>query len=471
MTKEDLLKEFLPLFNTHREGVESFITNQTDDFVINRILDIEKNHLALVQLNQMLVFSKAGAVSQGFFEYYWCEVPPEHNYRIKTLGYYPKQFDSAQKFDNISTTSQLFFGFYRIFVDCLYNFGNITVGYNKLRKLNKQELVEFFKRKRIDFVNIMQRGAALKFDHIDPEKKYLISENVCKNFGDNIDIESGLEKHLIESYKKAKSRGIKRIRIKNLLNEEYAPDQDRQLQFEITAEDIKDKEVQNEEEIRALIKPIALDYIEARKAARKNTNLYLSLVNDLDVYVATSMRNKKDFLAVSGFIERLFHAEELKTLDLRYFDPTMSAADGHEDKGIIECLMVKSAKVLIYSAGEKESYGKDAEAAMALSLGKPVIFYCEKADKNNLFKNIHPLTRLICFETGVVCGAIICNTEKEVQEIIRRIFYNDMLFELKQDENKQGYYKLYEKKTQSVIRIQTDDKLLESSFWNFYNSK
>ena len=42
----------------------------------------------------------------------------------------------------------------------------------------------------------------------------------------------------------------------------------------------------------------------------------------------------------------------------------MSAARGHEDKGLIECLMVKCAKVLIYTEGEKESYGKDAEAAM-----------------------------------------------------------------------------------------------------------
>jgi hypothetical protein len=57
---------------------------------------------------------------------------------------------------------------------------------------------------------------------------------------------------------------------------------------------------------------------------------------------------------------------------LRYFDPTLSAAGGHEDKGLIECLMVKCAKLLVSCAGDKESYGKDAEAAMALSLGKPV---------------------------------------------------------------------------------------------------
>ncbi len=92
----------------------------------------------------------------------------------------------------------------------------------------------------------------------------------------------------------------------------------------------------------------------------------------------------------------------------RYFDPTLSAAGGHEDKGLIECLMVKCAKVLVYSAGEKESYGKDAEAAMALSLGKPVIFYCDQELRREvLSRDVHPLSRLIEFDTGIAVGAMV----------------------------------------------------------------
>ena len=52
----------------------------------------------------------------------------------------------------------------------------------------------------------------------------------------------------------------------------------------------------------------------------------------------------------------------MSDLNLRYFDPTLSAALGHEE-GLIECLMVKCAKILVYCAGKNESYGKDAEAA------------------------------------------------------------------------------------------------------------
>src|SRR5207253_11121410 len=88
----------------------------------------------------------------------------------------------------------------------------------------------------------------------------------------------------------------------------------------------------------------------------------------------------------------------------------------------VECSMVKCAKVLIYTEGEKESYGKDAEAAMALSLGKPVIFYCDRGVKTSFYRNVHPLSRLIDFRLGVAVGAIVTDDIDEVAELLRRIF-------------------------------------------------
>src|SRR5438128_3092293 len=138
------------------------------------------------------------------------------------------------------------------------------------------------------------------------------------------------------------------------------------------------------------------------------------MVNDLDVYVATSMRNRQDFRDMATTCDAIFSEPKLKDLNLRYFDPTLSAAKGHEDKGIIECLMVKCAKVLVYCEGEKESYGKDAEAAMALSLGKPVIFFCDHGKKTNFYRDVHPLARLIDFCTGVAVGAILTDKTFDV---------------------------------------------------------
>jgi hypothetical protein len=89
------------------------------------------------------------------------------------------------------------------------------------------------------------------------------------------------------------------------------------------------------------------------------------MVNELDVYVATSMRISQDFEQMAHICEQIFSAKDLQDFNLWYFDPTLCAARSHEDEGLTECLMVKCAKVLVYCAGEKESYGKDAEVAMA----------------------------------------------------------------------------------------------------------
>jgi hypothetical protein len=205
--------------------------------------------------------------------------------------------------------------------------------------------------------------------------------------------------------------------------------------------------------------------------ASRNTELYLSMVNDLDVYVATSMRSRQNFRDMATACEKIFSDVRLKKFHLRYFDPTMSAARGHEDKGLIECLMVKCAKVVVYTEGEKESYGKDAEAAMALSLGKPVIFYCDKGVKTRFYRDVHPLSRLIDFRSGVAVGAIVTDDVDQVTELLRRMFENEMEYEFRHHDLRRGYLKLHEKLTDSVVRLQTDDDLLTATFWKNYHNR
>ena len=193
------------------------------------------------------------------------------------------------------------------------------------------------------------------------------------------------------------------------------------------------------------------------------------MVNDLDVYVATSMRTRQNFRAMADACDAIFSDPKLKELQLRYFNPTLSAAEGHEDKGLTECLMVKCAKALVYCAGESESYGKDAEAAMALSLGKPVIFYCDAAGTRANFMWVHPFCRLIDFSSGVAVGSLVASTTSEVSELLFRIFENKMEYEL--EHPKGGYFRLKDKLTGSVVRIQTGDALLRETFWNYYHNK
>ena len=129
--------------------------------------------------------------------------------------------------------------------------------------------------------------------------------------------------------------------------------------------------------------------------------------------------------------------------------------------------MVKCAKALVYCAGEKDSYGKDAEAAMALSLGKPVVFYCDQEQKQRFFRDIHPLSRLIEFKTGIAVGAIATDSIKDVCTLLYRIFENKMEYEL--DQPKPNYLRLKEKLTGSIVRLQTNDQMLAETFWNHYH--
>jgi hypothetical protein len=247
----------------------------------------------------------------------------------------------------------------------------------------------------------------LPLEPIARDDRYLIAEIACKTYDPADETTPILTEFMKERYKQQSAAGKKIITVRELVSSvpkqaKYTSDQ---LSFSL--DEVLDREVRSEEEIADAIDPIRQKFQTARERALKNTQLYLSMIADLDIYVATSMRRREDFRAMAEFCDTVFRDEKLTDLKLRYFDPTRSAAIGHEDKGLIECLMVKCAKVLVYNAGTSDSFGKDVEAAMALSLGKPVIFFCDVETRRSFYRDVHPLSRLINFESGVAVGAIV----------------------------------------------------------------
>ena len=90
--------------------------------------------------------------------------------------------------------------------------------------------------------------------------------------------------------------------------------------------EVLDDYVGNEAEIVAKIEPLLNRFKAARNKALANTNMYVSMIGDLDVYVATSMRNREDFRTMADFCDQIFSSNRLKDFSLRYFDPTLSAA-------------------------------------------------------------------------------------------------------------------------------------------------
>jgi len=113
---------------------------------------------------------------------------------------------------------------------------------------------------------------------------------------------------------------------------------------------------------------------QVQEAALRNTDVYLTW-DHLDVYVATSMRNKWEYEEVFDFVDKLFRSPVLTPMKLRYFDPTQSKCRTSRDKGLLEGLMLKRAYCTIYMAQETDTLGKDSELANTLAQGKPVIAY------------------------------------------------------------------------------------------------
>ena len=116
---------------------------------------------------------------------------------------------------------------------------------------------------------------------------------------------------------------------------------------------------------------------EIKESSRRgflNTSHYLAL-DYMDVYVATSMRERWEFEDVSATANRIFSFPVLKNLKLRYFDPTQSFLENRVDKGLVEALMLKRARCTIYMAQETDTFGKDSELATTLAQGKPVIVF------------------------------------------------------------------------------------------------
>jgi hypothetical protein len=114
--------------------------------------------------------------------------------------------------------------------------------------------------------------------------------------------------------------------------------------------------------------------VEIVERGKRNQDAYL-VSDHLDVYIATSMRERHEYLMVYNTTRAIFSHRSLKNLKVRYFDPTQAYCIDRIDKGLAEGLMLKRAKCTIYFAQESDTFGKDSELASTLAQGKPVIAY------------------------------------------------------------------------------------------------
>lgn len=461
----ETLKFFFPgAFETGSD----FVGSSDGQLLLKRLSEIKNEPLHLTNFNQLLHLNHEAGISQGCFRYYFQTVPENHPYPVMKIS----DKNPPLNHQGIESMEQLFWGIRRFYVDGLLYWGNLRSAYRDLRKMSFQELEKFYEEKRFPTKQMTDRGEVLPFYKIQVDDRYLISETACKAYsGANTESTTIVEELLLSAFKRKRKS---RVKISELFDEKsQIAKNDRQDQFmlQLATEEFMDDYVETEEELKEKIHAIADRFVGARESALKNTRLYLSIVNELDVYVATSMRKREDFRNMARESREIFTSKKLREINIRYFDPTNSATDAHEDKGLLECLMVKCAKAVLYFAGDRDSYGKDSEIAMALSLGKPVIILCpdnaEGKQREKFFRDIHPLSRLIEFETGIAIGAMVTRDRKVAAELLSRIFRNEMEYKL--ETKSEGYFVLKEKLTGSTVRLQTSWSMLQESFWNYYH--
>jgi hypothetical protein len=129
----------------------------------------------------------------------------------------------------------------------------------------------------------------------------------------------------------------------------------------------------------AVAKQQERDRLEVVEIGKANQTAYLAS-DHLDVYVATSMRQRHEFLAVNKLTRAIFAHPDLASLNLRYFDPTQAYCKDRIDKGLSEALMLRRARCTIYLAQETDTLGKDSELASTLAQGKPVVAFVPSVD-------------------------------------------------------------------------------------------
>jgi hypothetical protein len=275
--------------------------------------------------------------------------------------------------------------------------------FNEIMLLLNQDRVEkaffnfFFEREKDKIsLNDIRKGvirfrgyAMLCFGNFRFAYKQLITKKSVE------DINESLESYCIDSIEaknKLNNRPIKMIEIDRIAKDKTwylgeTTGNTLQKESEILLKEFKKKKnsVKNNKLLKFanLIVKMAKEMEKAQDKGLKNTDIYLTW-DYMDVYIATSMRNKWEFEETYDFINYVFNDNRLK--NLRYFDPTQCICANPKDKGLIEGLMLKRAACTIYMAQESDTMGKDSELAATLAQSKPVIAYVPKYESDEEIK-------------------------------------------------------------------------------------
>ena len=190
--KKELLKGFA-LFSLGTGGIGSWLGEDTDDVILERLARVESDPIRKVQMTQLLALGNEAPLSDGFFQYYWLSTPTKHPYDVTRLPKYNSKWSGSV---GIVSLDHLFWGLYRLYTDGLLWFGDVRTAYRSLRNKSLEQPVSFFEERRFNTDLIKKRGLALPLANIVRDDRYLISEQACKSYGESPETPSDLKRAL-----------------------------------------------------------------------------------------------------------------------------------------------------------------------------------------------------------------------------------------------------------------------------------
>lgn len=448
--------------------------NQVSEFfqVIRTTIPILKDETLPAGLEETLVslFTKGIFLDRervNIILSYWHLPPMSENF----FNYYFK--------DILIKKEDIINGLNAFIKDALWYYGDLSIGYHDLISID--EINEYFENQKFQFDSFSKRLEWKLIVQISPDLRgYLgyVSGERPQRQKNTLNSAELIVKIIDEHFEKIKDFSSEKATefITDKVKESYP-------NFKETLERVKEIEnlanldlfsssaLQHNKEIlkrtKDEIENLILLVDNLKTTGIRNQEQYLRNLESIDVYVATSMRDDKEYLEMSEFVDKTFSNPKIKPLNLRYFDPTLCYCDSRIDKGIIECLLVRSAKVTIYCAQEGDTFGKDSELAATLVQGKPAIVYVPEGEAGNkraeVFKEFHPLALQIGLYDGVARGVIVVRTPDECAEILYRILSNTLETNISYEQH--GIV-LREVLTGSALRVTTGWGLLSRTFWN-----
>jgi hypothetical protein len=277
----------------------------------------------------------------------------------------------------------------------------------------------------------------------------------------------------------AKARGVDIEKELSTINEGLT----KRKQKQITIDEL----LASQEYIQKTIDDFIDEVRRCRRAGIKNQEQYLNSASEMDVYVATSMRDERDYVEMKAFIDQVFGRKDVGRLNLRYFDPTQAYCPNKHDKGLVECLMIRCAKVTIYCAQRQDTMGKDSELAITLGLGKPVIVYVPYGENGTerveydrrarVFAEVHPLSLQVNQTTGNTNGIILVRDPNQCADVLYAIAKNQLKVTVNREIEHDPlsgetsiFWVLREAVTgnNGVIRVATGWKHLRTAFWSAF---